>query len=222
MTFDFESIKVDLERLRLAQKRPNVFGAESHEFKLNPPLSESAIIKFEKKYDIYLPQDYRRFLIEVGNGGAGPYYGFFKLGEMDDWRKEYRKWKENDGFMGDLSEPFPHTAPWNDLTGEPNYDEENEEEYELQMDAFEEKYWDPKNINGAIPICHLGCALRQWLVITGPEAGHVWCDDRADLKGLFPLTAPGKTRVTFYEWYRGWLDEAIQKLDARRRRAKQD
>jgi hypothetical protein len=40
-------------------------------------------------------------------------------------------------------------------------------------------------------------------VVTGPEAGNVWCDDRADWKGLFPLLrvscrpsrCPGKLRI---------------------------
>ncbi|HZS07059.1 MAG TPA: SMI1/KNR4 family protein [Blastocatellia bacterium] len=217
MKLDFESIKTDLERLRSAKKRPNVFGAESHGFQLNPPLPESAVIKFEKRHNILLPADYRRFLIELGNGGAGPYYGLFKLGEMDD-SFDHARWKENDGFVGDLSEPFPHTAPWNDLTGEPECDEENEEEYDRQWNIFEKRYWNAANVDGAIPVCHLGCAYRQWLVITGPEAGNIWCDDRTDLKGLHPLSAKGKRRVTFYEWYRGWLDEAIQKLDIRKRR----
>lgn len=219
MTFDFEAIKVDLTRLREAKKRPNVFGADSHEYKLNPPLSAAAIRRFEKKHDCVLPLDYKRFLLEVGNGGAGPYYGLFKLGEMDaPIGDDYQKWKENDGLIGDLSIPFPLTVAWNDLTGEPEYNEDNEEEYDQQVELFEQLYWRTGNVNGAIPICHLGCASRQWLVITGPEAGNVWCDDRADMRGLSPLTASGKMRVTFYEWYRGWLDEAIAKLDVHKRK----
>jgi hypothetical protein len=101
---------------------------------------------------------------------------------MDDGHR-YIRWKENNGFIGGLAAPFPHTKRWNDLTGKPAFDEAREldEEYE---DAYWEKmnewqeshYWNSRHVNGAIPICHLGCASRQWLVITGPEAGHVWCD----------------------------------------------
>jgi hypothetical protein len=64
---------------------------------------------------------------------------------------------------------------------------------------------------GAIPICHLGCALRQWLVITGPEAGNVWCDDRADRGGLYPLQQGRLKRVSFLKWYRSWLNGALRK-----------
>lgn len=218
MIVDFETIKTDLARLREAKKPPNIFGADSHGYKLNPPLSAAVITKFEKKYECLLPPDYKRFLIEVGNGGAGPYYGLFKLGEMDGLGQDYEKWKEHDGFIGDLSAPFPHTTAWNDLTGAPDENEDDEEEYDRQVELFERVYWREENVNGAIPICHLGCAYRQWLVITGPEAGNIWCDDRADGKGLSPLAASGKTRVTFYEWYRGWLDEAITRLDKRKRK----
>jgi len=76
------------------------------------------------------------------------------------------------------------------------------------MEAFEERYYSA--VDGAIPICHLGCALRHWLVVCGPEAGHVWEDSRADDEGFSPLKKPGHDRVTFYLWYRTWLDEALQ------------
>ena len=41
---------------------------------------------------------------------------------------------------------------------------------------LEAHYWDPAIMNGAIPICHKGCALRQWLVIHGEQRGFVWDD----------------------------------------------
>jgi hypothetical protein len=209
MDADFEGIRNDLERLRTSRFKPYVFGADSHKYILRPPLSESEVVLFERKHGIALPSDYRQFLIKVGNGGAGPYYGVFSLGEMDDGYG-HALWKENDGLVGILSRPFPHLEPWNDLPDEPNYDEPNQEELERQVNAFDESYWNPQNVNGAIPICHLGCARRQWLVVTGPEAGHIWCDDRVDRCGLYPLSSPNSTRVTFFQWYRAWLDEAIR------------
>jgi hypothetical protein len=35
--------------------------------------------------------------------------------------------------------------------------------------------------------CHRGGALRLWLVVSGGEAGNVWCDDRADYMGITPI-----------------------------------
>ena len=43
----------------------------------------------------------------------------------------------------------------------------DEHEYERQYDEFEKRYWDSSRVNGAIPICEIGCALRIWLVVTG-------------------------------------------------------
>ena len=209
MTPEFQAIKRDLEKLRTAEVLPDIFGANEHKYIVNPPLSEAVVIEFEAKHAIQLPQDYRCFLIEVGNGGAGPYYGVFRLGQMDHGRG-HSGWSENDGFVGDLSRPFPHTEAWNDLTGAPESENYDAEAYEKQLTAFEESYLSSANVNGAIPICHLGCALRQWLIVTGPEAGHVWCDERADYKGLFPLMKKTGERVTFYRWYRDWVDEALR------------
>lgn len=210
----YEEIQRDLEKHRTTQHGARVFGGEAHEFILNPPLPEEEVRDFEARHRIRLPAEYLGFLIHVGNGGAGPYYGLFKLGEIDGgW--ENVPWKENDGLVGTLAEPFPHTEAWNDLTGAPEYnppdgdDPEWENEYERQLDAFEAVYFAPYQVDGAIPICHLGCALRQWLVVTGPEAGNVWCDYRADRRGLFPLRLGGRERVTFLQWYRSWLDDAL-------------
>jgi hypothetical protein len=194
-----------------------VFGAEAHGFQTHPPLPETVIRDFEDRHRVRLPVDYRGFLIHVGNGGAGPFYGLFKLDEMDDAFK-HKRWKEGDGFVGTLAEPFPHRSAWNDRAGEPEYDEareddpQREDEYQRRMDEWEQAYWNPVNVNGAIPICHLGCALRQWLVVSGPEAGHVWDDDRADLGGLKPLQQNGRDRVRFGQWYSDWLDDAVQQL----------
>lgn len=60
-----------------------VFGVDSHHFLLNPTIEEEEIEAFERRHKILLPTDYRNFLIHIGNGGAGPYYGIFPLGEMD-------------------------------------------------------------------------------------------------------------------------------------------
>jgi hypothetical protein len=55
------------------------------------------------------------------------------------------------------------------------------------MTAFEKRYWHSSVMNGALPICHKGCALRIWLVVSGGEAGNVWYDGRADYTGIAPV-----------------------------------
>src|SRR5436305_7308991 len=101
--------------------------------------------------------------------------------------------------------PFPHAKPSNDLTGDP-WEIDDDEEFDRALNAFEDRYWNPDNVNGAIPICHQGCANRDWLIVSGPEAGNMWHDARADLKGLSPIAIRKKKRVTFLQSYLSWLD----------------
>src|SRR5437016_4283502 len=76
---DLGRVKEKLDRLRQKDAAFQVFGADQHEYRLNPCLTEAQIQKFERAYEITLPPDYRAFLMEVGNGGAGPYYGIVPL-----------------------------------------------------------------------------------------------------------------------------------------------
>jgi hypothetical protein len=212
---DFRQIVTDLQRVREAGVR--VFGSESHGFEMNPVLSETEVRAFEKKHKIMLPADYRLFLLHVGRGGAGPAYGLFNLGEMDD-DDTFSEWREGDYMVGKLREPFPFVEAWNDMSGFPDDDVGDESEYERQMNEFDKRYFKP--LDGAIPICHLGCAHRQWLVVTGQEAGNVWNDDRTDQSGMKPASDAKNKRLTFFRWYRGWLDEAVAILEkpARKKR----
>jgi hypothetical protein len=58
------------------------------------------LVAFEVAHRVTLPQEYRRFLGTVGNGGAGPFYGLEPLGS----------------FGRDLSKPFPLTHATDQLT----------------------------------------------------------------------------------------------------------
>lgn len=177
---------------------------------MNPVLSESEAAAFERDHRIELPSDYRQFAIQVGNGGAGPFYGIFPLGFMDD-NFDQRSWQENDGFIGTLSKPFRFQEEWNDLSGYPEADlmKRDETEYNRQIDQFEGKYWSSELMNGALPICHEGCALRIWLLVSGEQAGKLWEDRRSEYKGLRPVLLAAGLAATFSEWYCEWLDNCF-------------
>jgi hypothetical protein len=192
--FDTAAIRNALERLRTAA--PEVFGANGHHFALNEPLVETQVGAFERHHAIRLPREYRRFLIELGNGGAGPYYGVHPLGTFDGASGNVDR---RTLFIGSLAQPFAFREPWNDLMDCPDraLADTDEEEYERRMNAFERQYWHPSVMNGAFPICDKGCALRIWLVVAGSEAGTVWCDDRADYGGIAPVLTHDGSRATF-------------------------
>jgi hypothetical protein len=86
----------------------------------------------------------------------------------------------------------------------------DEQEYERQYEEFEKRYWDSSLVNGAIPICEIGYALRIWVVLTGALAGHLWRDGRADNSGLTPLQVADGSMATFSVWYVEWLEDAIK------------
>ena len=182
---------------------PHDIYAMSHRFILNERLSDKDISAFEKKHRISLPEEYRNFLIEVGNGGAGPDYGIHKLGTAD----EDKPWSKDDWLVGVLSKAFPHTSAWNPVPEDSETGEPNEE----ALDEIEEEYFALRQSNGAIPISHHGCNIRYWLVVTGPERGNVWLDRRTEWGGLSPISVGDAERVAFLNWYLEWLSEAEEK-----------
>jgi hypothetical protein len=140
---------------------------------------------------------------------------------MDDLGSKLKPWRENDGFVGLLSKPFPHRDEWNNLQGMPPDEllETDEQEYERQLDEFEKMYWNSSLVNGAIPICHAGCALRIWLVLSGEQGGRLWRDGRSDDTGLSPVQLADGSPATFSAWYIEWLETALKQallVDGRR------
>jgi hypothetical protein len=212
-----DDVHKKLAELRRLDRRFQVFGASGHRYALRPPLTDRELAAAETQFGVSFPEDYASFLTEIGAGGAGPSYGIFPL------VVEGRTWKwlgDGADLTEDLASPFPHAAPWN-LDGHPVWDAEPTEEGSPSEEAFDEAnsawqdtidalLWDPRWTRGAICLCHLGCALREWLVVSGPERGNLWYDGRADYSGLGPTTRAGLERVTFAQWYEHWLEEALE------------
>jgi len=212
VSFDVAEVRARLDLLRRLDRGLSVFGASSHQHRFARPLDESQVETFEREHGLHLPEDYRLFLTEVGNGGAGPFYGIFALGEMDDGA-DTAPW--TDGVLtGDLQEPFPHTSAWNlpEHRFQPPEVFDSDEAEEAWHEALDADYFDSSLMNGAIPICHHGCALRTWLVVAGPERGYLWFDGRADHRGLSPHEDAAGQRLTFGAWYCGWLSESLAKV----------
>lgn len=84
-TFPLPKLKELLEKSKAADSECKRFGAKSHHYEWNPPVSVDAVEQFEQKIGVTLPDDYRTFLLEAGNGGAGPFYGLFSLKDVERW-----------------------------------------------------------------------------------------------------------------------------------------
>ncbi len=72
---------------------------KSHRYQLGCPLTEVKLQFYEQQHGVELPYEYRKFLMEVGHGGAGPIYGLFALDSRDP------EFLNMDG--GDLGEAIP-------------------------------------------------------------------------------------------------------------------
>ena len=84
-TFPLEELRSLLEKARTADADLKQFGAESHKYQWNPPASLKEIEEFEQETGIVLPDGYRNFLLQAGNGGAGPFYGIFPISASKGW-----------------------------------------------------------------------------------------------------------------------------------------
>jgi SMI1 / KNR4 family (SUKH-1) len=200
-----------------------VFGA-GHGFVLDPVLSEAELLDLEAWLGVPLPDDYRSFLTEVGAGGAGPSYGVFPIRRLTGapgWA-----WHGDGADMTDpsrMAEPFPVVRTLNgriEALGERPDEEDfaSEEEFDEAQEAWQEKLDelldDPGLTAGAICLCHHGCAMRDWLVVSGPACGTMWSDLRCDDVDLAPILRDGEA-VTFRDWYLDWLTDAEAQLGLR-------
>lgn len=209
MNEQLSRIKGKLEKLRQQDKDLKLFGAHKHKYNLNPVASIASIREFEATHQVTLPEGYVTFLTTLGNGGAGPFYGLepFENALFDDL-----DYKRPDSLLNP-SVPFLHTNPWN-LEFEPTVsEEENEQEYNRQYEAFTDEYYAREQMNGAIAISNYGCGVVLHLIVNGDEYGIIWADDRGNDGGIFPSYQLGNdNKITFLDWYEYWLDKSLEKL----------
>ncbi|MBF2461297.1 SMI1/KNR4 family protein [Listeria welshimeri] len=182
----------------------NLFGSKSHQYTFNQPLTNQTITAFENKHQITLPQGYRAFLEQIGNGGMGPYYGLETLADGVFASLDYKEKKYG---VQNLSEPFPHTNNWN----APGYREGMSYEDYL---TWQELCFQDKEVFGLLRIANFGCGVSINLVVNGSSYGEIWVDDRCSDNGIFPDFYFGNTnRLHFLEWYELWLDQSIEECE---------
>ena len=162
------------------------FGSETHNFRLNPPLNESAIAEFEAIHKIVLPPDFRSFLRLAGNGGAGPYYGIYRLEDSSDFVD----------LTTDERPEFPLALPC-PLTPK------------MARDAGWAKQFSDciSPCQGVMSIGRQGCSYVVGLIITGEHAGRVVYLDEDD-EPPYVVREPD-----FLSWYERWLDELLGGYD---------
>jgi hypothetical protein len=70
-----QCLRERLEQVSAANRGLRLCGAATCLYQLNPALEKRQVALLERRYGISLPEGYRAFLCEGGNGGAGSDYG---------------------------------------------------------------------------------------------------------------------------------------------------
>lgn len=174
-----------LEQARAKDSSLEAFGAHSHQYKLAAPASEAKIKKFEERFGFRLPEEYREFLLRMGDGGAGPYYGLYGLeklkNELSD-NSDYPVLEEM------ILYPKMSDEDW-DRAADPEGRRRGEEVHPYA---------------GILPIGSQGCTLMTGLALNGPYQGQVIYYDEDFCGKPFFVREKG-----FLAWYERWLREVI-------------
>jgi hypothetical protein len=192
-----------------------IFGSELHQYKIHPCLSSVQIQLFEQKYNTLLPNDYRNFLLEIGNGGAGPGYGLIGIGSESEFIEVIQP-KDSNFF----AKSFPLKSSWNDL----DVMVKSKGSITVSID----EYLDDKFIQGTVPIAHYSSGIFARLVLTGEQRGNIWVDERSNCGGIYPFTIQSCSYfhdnpddfhfhdigepLSFYNWYNDWLNRSLAQV----------
>ena len=215
MKEQLQRIQQKLAQAKAADKDLEVFGASSHKYHLNPPISEAEVLAFEEKYGVQLPECYRAFVQTIGDVNAqkletmaGPYYGLYAFGtQVDDLLYEGSEiyLKAPCALSPDMTQ-----EEWEKLSAPLETDEEELEDFEDDEEEgyvieVEDKYFAEraKVFGGLLPLGSQGCTYYHALVLNGKYAGRVV---NVDLDLAQPKFA---FETNFLDWYERYLDEVI-------------
>ncbi|MFF3767634.1 SMI1/KNR4 family protein [Streptomyces sp. NPDC001922] len=201
MTGLWTGVRERVLALREAPGARQVFGADpdrsGHGFLLRPPLAEDVLVAGERAMGVRLPEDYRRFLLEVASGGAGPDYGLFTVERFDGPRAAEAALP----FVPVVDEPpEPERAGFAD---EAAFQQAWADYERLVLDGMHDRA-----DHGTVLLGHQGCGYYTLLVVSGPERGTVWDDVRAVGEWIVPRERSDGSRVSFADWYLDWLERA--------------
>ena len=151
--------------------------------KMGTVLSEKEISDFEEHCNIRLPQAYRIFLQEVGNGCT--MIDGFLLKRLEDIK------------LKDLSRPFGLEEAW---LWEDDELPEQEVEEKIELMVY----------NGEIELIDIGDGMSYNLIVSGKCNGEVWnftdvgvqpCCERQDFLGWFELWLDQQDSVDYFKDY---------------------
>ena len=185
-----------VKKASLVDSEREVFASDSHEYRLNPTISIEEVRKFEAEHNVKLPSEYVFFVTQVGNGGAGPFYGINSL--------------TKNNIMGDTEDvPFISSKvtveSWREKiaqTTEDDFDDDFDDEFD---DEFCEGI-SKEVTRGCFALGTQGCSYETIMLANGPEENRIFYID-FDWFDEYP---PFDTGMTFLQWYESFFLEILQ------------
>lgn len=195
-----DRIKSKVVKAKNADKNCKVFGADRHKYIIHKPTTIEKITKIEKKYSIELPDCYKSFVLNIGNGGigwqnssAGPFLGIYPFGENLNeliYENTEEHLKKDCVIFPKMTDEY-----WKTLIKNIDDNEEiSDGEFKNELGTL----W-----GGILPIGSQGCSYLHGIVLNGLYKGRVVNLDMDRQKPQFAF------ENNFLDWYERWLDEVI-------------
>ena len=178
---DCALIQSVLQKARYWDMNFPLFGSNLHAHLFRPPLPERELDAWEELMELRLPADYRTYLTQLGNGGAGPAYGLmpfeFPLQETlrevtvfsDSHAARFealvRQWYET--FHQDWDERYELYCAQTPEGARLSYEDWDE----AQGRYMEEHLERPLFENGQLLIANQGCSVDIYLLLNGFHRG---------------------------------------------------
>jgi uncharacterized protein (TIGR02996 family) len=192
----FDVIRKRLEELERLDTNRAVFASDSHQYRLNPPLPVKRVKQIEARIGCRLPEQYRLFVTELADGGAGPDYGIQPLeGLMDasvdpEWLFSLAR-----RFRAPTSLAEGREIGYSSPGALPICESGCGARYNLILSGTEKGHvWSTSDNGEWFP------ALFDQSRLSGDEAA--------------ALQAPKEMKLEFLDWYLQWLDEALWKVSS--------
>lgn len=223
------------------------FACWSHAHLFNPVLPLEELAAWEELAKVTLPEDYRTYLTQLGNGGAGPAYGLFPLRlaldtnftpyfsspciYSDDQEEAFQtvisrfaRWDNYDDDWDLYLEYFPNTPVWKDKRWQRAHFHEWDNEL---ANALDEKVIFPMLAYGQYKIANEGCSGDIYIILNGSHRGYIHCattDCDPDLAFPEPRTFAAYRdrwlKNTFADYFMGYVnrtEDVCKNLSAEKR-----
>ena len=204
-TAEFASWKQRIAELSHRNSIHRLFGSELHRFQISPCLTGSELGELESAYGISVPTEYRNYLLNFGNGGAGPGYGVVPFGPpaepkttsaatisfqlKDDTGQLIQAGRTPDiGVRYDPNRrantrnaalPFPLTAPFRAITDEmlATPFQQASDQLKAENAANKQAFEALRFGQGILKLADYGSGIYAVLILNGPFAEQVWITD---------------------------------------------